>query len=168
MTEKELLERSGLYRSSALIGIALALAAASQLLAHGGGLDANGCHTNRKTGEYHCHRAPRAAEPPPIVAPAPRASTPAPLPLVSPQPSGAGSGPQAAACGATRDEVLAAARTLLIGLGYFDPSLPDRSGAGLGTAVRNFQREVFLEPTGIVDGALLVRLAEAAARRTRD
>jgi hypothetical protein len=25
-------------------------------LAHGGGLDANGCHTNRKTGEYHCHR----------------------------------------------------------------------------------------------------------------
>jgi hypothetical protein len=24
---------------------------------HGGGLDANGCHTNRKTGEYHCHRA---------------------------------------------------------------------------------------------------------------
>jgi hypothetical protein len=26
--------------------------------AHSGGLDANGCHTNRKTGEYHCHRAP--------------------------------------------------------------------------------------------------------------
>jgi hypothetical protein len=27
------------------------------VLAHGGGLDANGCHTNRKTGEYHCHRS---------------------------------------------------------------------------------------------------------------
>lgn len=25
-------------------------------LAHSGGTDANGCHTNRKTGEYHCHR----------------------------------------------------------------------------------------------------------------
>ncbi len=24
-------------------------------LAHSGGTDANGCHTNRKTGEYHCH-----------------------------------------------------------------------------------------------------------------
>ncbi len=24
--------------------------------AHGGGLDANGCHHNRKTGDYHCHR----------------------------------------------------------------------------------------------------------------
>ncbi|RWD30224.1 MAG: YHYH domain-containing protein [Mesorhizobium sp.] len=23
--------------------------------AHGGGTDSNGCHTNRKTGEYHCH-----------------------------------------------------------------------------------------------------------------
>lgn len=27
------------------------------VFAHGGGLDASGCHTKRKTGEYHCHRA---------------------------------------------------------------------------------------------------------------
>lgn len=36
-------------------------------LGHGGGLDADGCHTNRKTGEYHCHRGgtpkPRALQP---------------------------------------------------------------------------------------------------------
>jgi hypothetical protein len=25
-------------------------------LAHGGGLDAHGCHRDRKLGEYHCHR----------------------------------------------------------------------------------------------------------------
>jgi hypothetical protein len=25
-------------------------------LAHGGGLDAQGCHMNRSTGVYHCHR----------------------------------------------------------------------------------------------------------------
>src|SRR5688572_23327443 len=24
---------------------------------HGGGLDAQGCHNDRKRGEYHCHRA---------------------------------------------------------------------------------------------------------------
>jgi hypothetical protein len=30
---------------------------------HGGGLNAEGCHNNRKTGDYHCHRAPRAAQP---------------------------------------------------------------------------------------------------------
>ena len=26
--------------------------------AHGGGLNAQGCHTQRSTGSYHCHRAP--------------------------------------------------------------------------------------------------------------
>lgn len=30
--------------------------ACSSVYAHGGGLDAQGCHTNRKTGDYHCHR----------------------------------------------------------------------------------------------------------------
>jgi hypothetical protein len=25
-------------------------------IAHGGGLNAEGCHTNRKTSEYHCYR----------------------------------------------------------------------------------------------------------------
>lgn len=27
-----------------------------EVLAHGGGLNAEGCHNNRKTGDYHCHR----------------------------------------------------------------------------------------------------------------
>jgi len=27
-------------------------------LAHPGGLNAEGCHNNRKTGGYHCHRGP--------------------------------------------------------------------------------------------------------------
>jgi hypothetical protein len=31
--------------------------------AHGGGLNAEGCHNNRKTGDYHCHRAPAASRP---------------------------------------------------------------------------------------------------------
>lgn len=33
-------------------------------LAHGGGLNAEGCHNNRKTGDYHCHGAKRATPPP--------------------------------------------------------------------------------------------------------
>ncbi|MBA1344130.1 YHYH domain-containing protein [Rhizobium sp. 25PS6] len=28
---------------------------ASSATAHGGGTDGNGCHTNHKTGGYHCH-----------------------------------------------------------------------------------------------------------------
>ncbi len=33
-------------------------------LGHSGGLNSEGCHTNRKTGEYHCHRAPAASSAP--------------------------------------------------------------------------------------------------------
>lgn len=35
--------------------------AATEVSSHGGGLDAAGCHHVRKTGEYHCHRAPLPA-----------------------------------------------------------------------------------------------------------
>lgn len=41
------------------IGIASAIlivAPASAAFAHPGGLNAEGCHNNRKTGDYHCHR----------------------------------------------------------------------------------------------------------------
>ncbi|WP_084384933.1 excalibur calcium-binding domain-containing protein [Novosphingobium naphthalenivorans] len=34
-------------------------------LGHPGGLNAAGCHTNRKTGEYHCHRASGQSASPP-------------------------------------------------------------------------------------------------------
>ena len=30
------------------------------VFAHGGGLNAEGCHNNRKTGHYHCHRGSSA------------------------------------------------------------------------------------------------------------
>lgn len=32
----------------------------SKAQAHPGGLNAEGCHNNRKTGGYHCHRGPAA------------------------------------------------------------------------------------------------------------
>ena len=31
---------------------------------HGGGLNVEGCHNNRKTGDYHCHRGNSAPKPP--------------------------------------------------------------------------------------------------------
>ena len=42
-----------------LIGAVLAVSPplASRATAHPGRLDASGCHTNNKTGDYHCHRA---------------------------------------------------------------------------------------------------------------
>jgi len=46
--------------STALFGTLLS----TGVLAHGGGLNAEGCHNNRKTGDYHCHRAPTVAPAP--------------------------------------------------------------------------------------------------------
>lgn len=40
-------------------------AVAGNAWAHGGGLNKDGCHNNRKTGDYHCHRAPSNAPPGP-------------------------------------------------------------------------------------------------------
>lgn len=34
-------------------------------VAHPGGLNAEGCHNNRKTGDYHCHRGVGSSRPAP-------------------------------------------------------------------------------------------------------
>ena len=41
-----------------LSGVGVPIATA---LAHPGGLNVEGCHNNRKTGGYHCHRGPSAS-----------------------------------------------------------------------------------------------------------
>ena len=58
------------------IGVALAAPALS--FAHGGGLNADGCHNDKKSGGYHCHRAPAVANSLPAVSNvAPQLTTPA-------------------------------------------------------------------------------------------
>lgn len=47
-----------LWHRALLLAAAVAPLAAK---AHGGGLNAEGCHNDRKTGGYHCHRAPTVA-----------------------------------------------------------------------------------------------------------
>jgi hypothetical protein len=48
--------------------VLLTLAAASAMtftapaIAHGGGLNAQGCHNDRQNGGYHCHRGPAAGQ----------------------------------------------------------------------------------------------------------
>ena len=37
--------------------MAITTLAAPPVIAHGGGLDSQGCHTNSKTGDRHCHRS---------------------------------------------------------------------------------------------------------------
>ena len=41
----------------ALLCSSLIVSVPSRVAAHPGGLNSEGCHTNRKIGEYHCHRS---------------------------------------------------------------------------------------------------------------
>ena len=50
-----------------MLGVAIAIGMTGPGLAHSGGLNAEGCHTNQKTGEYHCHRG--SATPAPLSEP---------------------------------------------------------------------------------------------------
>lgn len=48
----------------AALAVLVLTVAAGPAPAHPGGLNAEGCHNNRKTGGYHCHRAgPAPSEP---------------------------------------------------------------------------------------------------------
>jgi hypothetical protein len=38
------------------VAAVLAALAGGYAVSHGGGLDKNGCHTDHKNGDYHCHR----------------------------------------------------------------------------------------------------------------
>ena len=53
-----------------LIASAALALAPTVALAHGGGVDANGCHTNKKTGDYHCHGGVRPSPSPSFAGPA--------------------------------------------------------------------------------------------------
>lgn len=42
-----------------IIGAVIAMGllfGANAAMGHSGGTDANGCHTDHKTGDYHCHK----------------------------------------------------------------------------------------------------------------
>ena len=57
------METALIKRMSRLALMASGLFLSAGLEAHSGGTNAEGCHTNRSTGEYHCHGpkpAPRA------------------------------------------------------------------------------------------------------------
>ena len=51
-------------KGALLLSTLLVLASPLPVSAHGGGLDAEGCHTNRKTGDQHCHRSSSSSSKP--------------------------------------------------------------------------------------------------------
>lgn len=104
---------------------------------HGGGLNADGCHHERRTGGYHCHRSGYSAA--------------APLGVYGTTPPARGS----------RDTVIAA-QTLLNHLGC-DAGVADGSaGVQTGAATERFANATLREG-GEVNSGLVRRLAEAVA-----
>lgn len=55
--------RSSLLRSGCILIVSAVVSIPEYAFAHGGGLDSKGCHTNRKSGDYHCH-SPQSSPPP--------------------------------------------------------------------------------------------------------
>ena len=53
--------------------LGLLVLASGAVAAHGGGLNAERCHNNRKSGDYRCHRKPAASAAAASLAPAQRA-----------------------------------------------------------------------------------------------
>lgn len=152
--------RSPLATAAALL---LGLAPAA-LLAHPGGLNSQGCHTNRSTGEYHCHRGANAGTvqpPPPGASSGVKVAPQQPQTLMATPVAAAAA---ATSCAASDDEVSTAVRMMLVTLGYLDRQSAANSSTAFREAIRKFQQEVFFEATGEPSGALLVRLAEEVLR----
>ena len=105
------------------VGLAGLLSFVMDAAAHGGGLNAEGCHNDRKNGGYHCHRGPSAR------APAPERFAPKPADgLRDDSRGGSGSGTYFANCSEARAAGAAPVRR-------GDPgysSRLDRDGDGVG------------------------------------
>lgn len=123
----------------------------SGAMAHGGGLDANGCHHDRKRGGYHCHNG--GGSPPPRPRPEPVREPPRPLGLLSVSDSSG-----------QYDAQVEIVQKMLARLGY-DVGTPDgRLGPRTERAIRAFQASNGLPETGLVTmrliDALIDKLAE--------
>lgn len=122
--------------------------------AHGGGLDASGCHKNKKTGDFHCHRgdtAPRVGSQtlPAISAPFKRSSRSAPLPRVSASSQGNNT---------FSTELIVQIQKGLIQLKYGIDEPNGILGPKTQFAIMKFQEEQELEIDGLPTLALLAEI----------
>ncbi|WP_425281569.1 excalibur calcium-binding domain-containing protein [Peiella sedimenti] len=104
------------FMKCAAVLLALSLVTAGAVSAHPGGLAADGCHRDRRSGARHCHRAPGDSERPS----AQRPEAPPVRPLANGRPF--------ANCAAAR---AAGAAPVLRGEPGYGPHL-DRDGDGIG------------------------------------
>lgn len=122
-----------------VVGALALLTASTASFAHGGGLNASGCHNNRKTGGYHCHRSSYTAPSRSPSYTSPSRSTPV--------------------YNRKKNDVLAA-QYLLKTLGYQVGTTDGVSGNQTRSAIKSFQRAQGLMVSGVVTDQLLAKLAQ--------
>lgn len=136
-----------------LVIAGFAVVTAGQVLAHSGGLDANGCHHDRKRGGYHCHRAATPLFTPPKVTQPQRRKVKPALPLLQ-TPDG-----QLPATAETKiQRAIREVQQGLMSLGYFDGPVTGTIGPKTKKAIRDFEAAFSLPLTGRVTPELLRRL----------
>jgi hypothetical protein len=135
---------------TALGGLAGAFLAAT-VLAHSGGLDKYGCHTDHKTGRYHCHgkTSPKGAPEPPV--------NMEPLPLLA----------QPISFPVTDMDLVVSIQHLLVALGYLSgQAIPTATDTmDLRIAVMGFRSDYKLKGGDKIDGKLLLQLSEAVVAK---
>ena len=131
--------------------------------AHGGGLNSEGCHNDRKRGGYHCHRQGYSPRYRGNVGPVPLLSTPQLVP--QPHRQQKQSAQNIAPAQVTSAQLIYTVQVLLIELGYRPGKADGLIGASTQTAVKQYQSDTFRPVTGTVDGNLLVQLARSVHQK---
>lgn len=146
-----LLGRLSMFSRREMLGsAAFTLIFPASAAAHGGGLNAQGCHNNRKTGDYHCHRAPSTA-------------TDEGASAYSSQRSSLLSSSTDRAQGSVHSTM--AAQTALTSLGYDVGAIDGRMGAKTVAALRSFETGKGVASAGQINDATIFLLVEAIAEK---
>lgn len=141
------LAKSRLMRGKIILLLAIGFAA--PVMGHGGGLDANGCHHDRKNGGYHCHRGPSLSAP--VSSPA-RAST-----VRRASSSSKSSAPTllASPAGRTGDARVLTIQKILLHLGYNPGAATGRMNPQTQFAIMRYEEDEGLPITGKASATML-------------
>jgi len=134
------------FKVSLFLAVYIILSA--NAFAHGGGLNASGCHNERRTGGYHCHRSSSKPK-----------TTYSQNPISSFNSNGS--------ITQSNRTTVKTAQYLLNGLGY-DTGVPDGIlGDRTRVAVIQFQRDYSILVTGMIDQKLILDLAQITEIRLK-
>lgn len=157
-------------RTTLKVSLLLSLVTAAVVHAHGGGLDALGCHHNRSAGGYHCHRGSLAGRSFSSKAEAERAlashsSSSSSAARLQSSMLPTSSTPTRTSTASDTADLIKVAQHLLTVLGYEPGAIDGNVGAQTTEAARRFQADLHLPPNGDLDVSLLVELAGEVRRR---